>query len=85
MIALEPDAGAEAIGGDHKGEISIVLYFVGTALSRGGAWLGFLVYAGVATLWLIPDRRIEEKVVEEIEQEEAATEAANKDKAEPGP
>jgi hypothetical protein len=30
------------------------------------------VYAGVAVLWLIPDRRIEEKVVEETEAEEAA-------------
>ena len=43
-----------------------------TALMGGlvGAWLGFLVYAAVAVMWLIPDRRIEEKVVEEIEQEE---------------
>ncbi|HEX8788622.1 MAG TPA: TMEM175 family protein [Telluria sp.] len=64
---------AEALGTDFKGKISIVLYLGGVALAWFEAWLGFLVYAGVAVLWLIPDRRIEEKVVEEIEQEEAAS------------
>jgi hypothetical protein len=29
------------------------------------AWLGFLVYVGVAIMWLIPDRRIEKKVSQE--------------------
>jgi uncharacterized membrane protein len=62
---------AEAMGDDRKGKISIVLYLVGIALSWFVAWLGFLAYAAVAAMWLIPDRRIEEKVVEEIEQEEA--------------
>jgi len=47
-----------------------VLYLAGIALSWFAAWLGFLVYVGVAVMWLIPDRRIEEKVVEE-EREEA--------------
>ena len=61
---------AEAIGEDRKGKMSCVLYLVGVALSWFGAWLGFIVYAAVAVLWLIPDRRIEEKVAEEIEQEE---------------
>jgi uncharacterized membrane protein len=62
---------AEAIGDDRKGKISIVLYLVGVALAWFAAWVGFLVYAGVAVMWLIPDRRIEKKVVEETEQEEA--------------
>jgi uncharacterized membrane protein len=62
---------AEAMGDDRKGKISIVLYLVGIALSWFVAWLGFLAYAAVAAMWLIPDRRIEDKVVEEIEQEEA--------------
>ena len=61
---------AEAIGEDRKGKMSCVLYLVGVALSWFAAWLGFIVYAAVAVLWLIPDRRIEEKVVEEIEQGE---------------
>jgi uncharacterized membrane protein len=66
---------ADAIGDDRKGKISIVLYLAGVALSFFAAWLGFLVYAGVAVMWLIPDRRIEEKVVEEIEEKEEAEEA----------
>ena len=65
---------AEALGDDRKGKISIVLYMVGVALAWFAAWLGFLVYAGVAVMWLIPDRRIEEKVVEETEAEEEAQE-----------
>jgi uncharacterized membrane protein len=69
---------AEAIGDDRKGKISIVLYLVGAAAAWFVAWLGFLIYAGVAVMWLIPDRRIEEKVVEETEDEEAAAERAQK-------
>jgi uncharacterized membrane protein len=65
---------AEAIGDDRKGKLSIVLYLVGVTLAWFAAWMGFLVYAGVAVMWLIPDRRIEEKVVEEIEAEEEAEE-----------
>jgi uncharacterized membrane protein len=61
---------AEAIGEDRKGKLSSVLYLVGVALCWFAAWLGFFVYVGVAVLWLIPDRRIEEKVVEETAREE---------------
>jgi uncharacterized membrane protein len=56
---------AQAIGDDRKGKLSIVLYLAGAALAWFAAWLGFLVYVGVAVMWLIPDRRIERKVVEE--------------------
>jgi uncharacterized membrane protein len=65
---------AQAVGDDRKGKISVVLYLAGATLAWFSAWLGFVVYAGVAVMWLIPDRRIEEKVVEEIEEEEAAAE-----------
>jgi len=60
---------AEAIGDDRKGKISIVFYLVGVVVSWFAAWLGFLVYVGVAIMWLIPDRRIEKKVVDEKRQE----------------
>jgi uncharacterized membrane protein len=62
---------AEAIGDDQKGKISIVLYLLGVVLAWLAAWLGFIVYVGVAVMWLIPDRRIENKVTEEAEEEEA--------------
>jgi uncharacterized membrane protein len=61
---------ARALGNDSKGKLSIVLYLLGAGLAWIAPWLGFLVYAAVALMWLIPDRRIEEKVVEEAEQEE---------------
>jgi len=56
---------AEALGDDRKGKLSIVLYLVGVAVSWFAAWLGFVVYLAVAVMWLIPDRRIEEKVIED--------------------
>jgi len=58
---------AEAIGDDRKGKISIVLYLAGIVLAWFAAWIGFLAYFAVAVVWLVPDRRIEEKVIEEIE------------------
>ena len=60
---------AEALGDDRKGKLSCVLYLVGVALSWFAAWLGFIVYAAVAVVWLIPDRRIEDKVAEETAQQ----------------
>jgi uncharacterized membrane protein len=63
---------AEAVGEDRKGKISLAMYLAGIALAWLAAWLGFLMYVGVAVMWLIPDRRIEEKVIEEA-QEEAST------------
>jgi hypothetical protein len=61
---------AEAIGNDHKGKLSCALYLVGVALAWFASWLGFLVYAAVAVVWLVPDRRIEDKVAEERGREE---------------
>jgi uncharacterized membrane protein len=63
---------AEAIGSNRKGKLSTLLYLTGMVVSWFGAWLGFVIYAAVAVMWLIPDRRIEEKVVEETEHEEHA-------------
>lgn len=50
---------AKAIGRDRKGLLSTVLYLVGVAISCVHAGFGFLVYAIVAIMWLIPDRRVE--------------------------
>ncbi|QJE00152.1 DUF1211 domain-containing protein [Massilia forsythiae] len=65
------DVLAEAIGDNRKGKLSSVLYLVGVALSWFQAWMGFVVYVGVAVWWLIPDRRIERKVAEEAERKES--------------
>ena len=50
---------AAAIGKDAKGWISALMYLVGIGVSLIQPWLGFAVYVGVAVMWLIPDRRIE--------------------------
>jgi uncharacterized membrane protein len=55
---------AKALGSDFKGKVSIVLYLAGIGLSFVWSWLGFAVYISVAIMWLIPDRRIEDTVLE---------------------
>jgi hypothetical protein len=50
---------AQAFGKDFKGQISILLYVVGIALSLWHAWLAVTIYVLVAIMWIIPDRRIE--------------------------
>lgn len=58
----ENQALADAIGKDRKGWMSIALYVAGIGLSLLQPWLGFAVYIVVAVIWLIPDRRIEDRV-----------------------
>jgi uncharacterized membrane protein len=50
---------AIAVGHDIKGKLSPVLYAAGIALSFVNHWLAVAVYAGVALMWLVPDRRLE--------------------------
>lgn len=55
----------KAVGNDIKGKISVVIYAVAIILSwfNGQASLG--LYALVAIIWFIPDRRIEKIIFEE--------------------
>jgi len=49
----------QAIGRDWKGKVSIVLYVVGMV---SAAWLSTFaqaIYAAVAIMWVVPDKRIE--------------------------
>ena len=55
---------ANALGRDFKGKISVLLYAAAVALAFVDAWLSIAIYALVAVMWLIPDRRIE-KVLHE--------------------
>jgi uncharacterized membrane protein len=54
---------AVAIGRDRKGIISVLIYILAIALSFVHAWFGLALYALVAAIWLVPDRRIEKKLV----------------------
>ena len=51
-----------ALGGDWKGKLSPLLYIAGIGLSFVQVHLGQAMYALVALLWLIPDRRIEREL-----------------------
>jgi uncharacterized membrane protein len=58
----ENKALVDAIGSDRKGWLSLAMYLAGIALAFVHPWLGFAVYIGVALIWLIPDRRIEDRI-----------------------
>ena len=51
---------ARAIGRDWKGKLSHVLYALGIVSTLWAAWCAQLLYAAVAVMWLVPDRRIED-------------------------
>jgi TMEM175 potassium channel family protein len=50
---------AAAVGRDVKGKLSPLLYAAGIGLSFVGRWPAVAIYAAVALMWLIPDRRLE--------------------------
>ncbi len=48
-----------ALGDDMKGKISPLLYALAIGLAFVQTWLAWALYALVALIWLVPDRRIE--------------------------
>ena len=54
-----------ALGNDVKGKISPVLYLTAIALAFVAPWAAQAIYALVALIWLIPDRRIERAIRQE--------------------
>jgi uncharacterized membrane protein len=50
---------ASRIGNDFKGNISPVLYVVAVVMAFVNAWISLAIYAGVAAIWVVPDRRFE--------------------------
>ncbi|SEQ09029.1 Uncharacterized membrane protein [Faunimonas pinastri] len=49
----------EATGRDWKGKASPILYLIGIALAFVTPILADVIYAAVAGMWLIPDRRVQ--------------------------
>ena len=49
----------KAVGADWKGKLSPVLYLAAILLAFVWSWLSVAIYAFVALMWVIPDRRIE--------------------------
>jgi uncharacterized membrane protein len=54
---------AGELGRDRKRKLSLALYVVGIGLAFVNPWLTAALYAVVAAMWLVPDRRLE-RVVE---------------------
>jgi uncharacterized membrane protein len=50
---------AAAVGSDLKGNISPILYIFAIPLAFVSPWISGCIYVGVALMWLVPDRRIE--------------------------
>lgn len=50
---------ATSIANDFKGKLSLALYAVAILVAALSPWLSCFIYAAVAAIWLIPDRRLE--------------------------
>jgi uncharacterized membrane protein len=50
---------ATAIGADFKGKVSLLCYAIAIPLAFVSSWIANGLYVAVASIWLIPDRRIE--------------------------
>jgi uncharacterized membrane protein len=55
----------KAIGKDRKGIISVVIYVIAIPLAFLDSAASLIMYAMVAAMWFIPDRRIEKRIVKE--------------------
>ena len=53
----------KAIGRDWKGRLSVVLYIVAIVATLRSSWIGQAIFVIAALIWLIPDRRIEKRLV----------------------
>lgn len=54
----------DLVGNDPKGLISLALYIAGSALAFVSPIVGYVLFAAVAVIWLIPDRRISKRLHE---------------------
>ena len=55
---------AVSIGRDRKGRISIGIYAAAIPLAFANPWIAAACYVIVAIMWLVPDRRIERRIVQ---------------------
>ncbi len=56
---------AKAIGNDHKGKISLLLYAAAIPLAFVDPRISLALYVTVAVIWFLPDRRIENLIEKE--------------------
>jgi uncharacterized membrane protein len=61
---------ATAVGRDFKGKLSMALYLIAVFTTTITPRLAWAIYAAVALMWFIPDRRIERALAEGIRRTE---------------
>lgn len=49
---------ATAVGRDVKGRASLAIYAAGAALAFVTPWISYALFAAVAMMWFVPDRRL---------------------------
>jgi uncharacterized membrane protein len=66
LIHLHGEASvlATAVGSDAKGRLSLMLYALAVLLAFVNRWIACGIYVAVAVIWLVPDRRIENRLRE---------------------
>lgn len=52
----------QAVGGDLKGKLSLLFYLSAIGLAFANPHISQVIYAAVALMWFIPDRRIEKVI-----------------------
>jgi uncharacterized membrane protein len=57
---------AKALGRDFKGYVSLVIYVVSIALAFVQPWVACAGYVLVAAIWIVPDRRFEKLLEENV-------------------
>lgn len=55
---------AEAVGSDIKGKLSLAIYLIAIGLAFVQQNISHFLYALVALIWFIPDRRIERRITQ---------------------
>lgn len=62
IVAADPANAtvADAVGGDAKAKISLVLDLLAMAMAFVRPWIAIVIYVLIALLWIIPDRRVEQ-------------------------
>lgn len=53
---------ARAVGSDWKSKASLIAYGVSIFVAFVSPWISLAILAGVAVMWIIPDRRIEKVI-----------------------
>jgi uncharacterized membrane protein len=53
---------ATAVGRDFKGKVSVAIYLAAVGLAFASGALALALYAVVAVIWMVPDRRIERRL-----------------------